>query len=93
MAPESIVVAKQNISRRETVRFTEDSLLKALFCRHVAGLLPVAFEVNDPDDRGVRATVDGSLSICDHYTFEIRDLPDPRLTVVASVVVDAIEGS
>lgn len=72
---------------------TEDGLAKALFRRHVTGLLPVAFEVRDPDNDDVRATVDGSLSIRDRYTIEIHDDLDPRLTVVASVVVDAIEGN
>lgn len=72
---------------------TEDSLAKSLFRRHVTGLLPVAFEVRGPDGGGVRATVDGSLSIRDHYTIEVHDDLDPRLVVIASVVVDAIEAN
>jgi uncharacterized protein YxjI len=72
---------------------SEDSLAKALFRRFVTGLLPVAFEVRGPDGDGVRATVDGTFSIRDHYTIQIHDDVDPRLVVLASVVVDAIEAN
>lgn len=71
---------------------TEDSLAKALLRRHVTGLLPVAFEVRGPDG-GVRANVDGSFSIRDHYTVQIHDDTDPRLVVLATAVIDAIEAN
>lgn len=70
---------------------SEDSLAKALLRRHVTGLLPVAFQVRGPDGGGVRATIDGSFSLRDHYTIQIHDNLDPRLVVIAAVVIDAIE--
>lgn len=70
---------------------SEDSLAKALLRRFVTGLLPVAFEVRGPDGGGVRANIDGAFSIRDHYTVQIHDDLDPRLVVLASVVIDAIE--
>ena len=71
---------------------TEDSTAKAMFRRLVSGLLPVAFEVRGPDG-ALRATIDGSFSFRDHYVVRIRDDVDPRLVVLASVVVDAIEAN
>ncbi|MFB6168291.1 MAG: hypothetical protein ABEJ43_05530 [Haloferacaceae archaeon] len=71
---------------------SEDSLAKALLRRHVTGLLPVAFEVRGPDG-GVRANIDGSFSLRDHYTIQIHDDIDPRLVVIASAVIDAIEAN
>lgn len=72
---------------------TEDSFAKAMLRRHVTGLLPVAFEVRGPDGGGVRANIDGAFSIRDHYTVQIHDDIDPRLVVIASVVIDAIEAN
>jgi uncharacterized protein YxjI len=74
-------------------KVTEDSMAKAMFRRFVTGLLPVAFEVRGPDGNGVRANIDGSFSFRDHYVVQIHDDVDPRLVVLASVVIDAIEAN
>lgn len=81
----------------------EDSLLKAFLRRQVTGLIPIAFDIYEPEkslskdgstDRDQIAEIEGAFSFRDKYTIEVEDDDlDPRLAVIGAAVIDAIEAN
>jgi uncharacterized protein YxjI len=80
--PEGVAVA--------TLR--EDSRLLAALRRVVTTLIPFSYDIVAPDGSSL-GRVEERLSIRDRYTVELTGDIDPRLAVVGTVVVDAIEGN
>lgn len=77
----------------EVARVTEDGWLRAAVRRYVTTLLPFDYDLVTPDGRRVGEATE-SVSLRDRYAIEVDpDAVDPRLTVVALVVIDAIEGN
>lgn len=70
----------------------EDSAINALVRRFVTTLLPFSYEITDPTRSETWGRVSGAFSLRDRYGVELAtDELDPRLVVIATVVVDAIE--
>jgi uncharacterized protein YxjI len=76
-----------------TVAFLrEDNHLMAALRRLVTTLIPFSYDIVAPD--GTRlGGVSEQFSLRDRYTIELDGEIDPRLAVVGTVVVDAIEGN
>ncbi|QLG61192.1 LURP-one-related/scramblase family protein [Halorarum salinum] len=68
----------------------EDSWARALVRRWVTTLLPFAYVVEAPDGTEV-GRIEGAFSLRDRYSVTVSGDVDPRLVVIAAVVVDAIE--
>ncbi|WP_224267941.1 hypothetical protein [Haloprofundus salinisoli] len=70
----------------------EDNHLMAAIRRLVTTLLPFSYSVTSPDGSEVYGTISEQFSFRDRYSISLTsgDL-DPRLVVVGSVVIDAIE--
>jgi uncharacterized protein YxjI len=72
-----------------TVR--EDSLPKAILRRYVTTLVPFSYDIVDPSGQQL-GSVTGAFSLRDRYDVEVDpEAVDPRLAVIATVVIDAIE--
>ena len=70
----------------------EDSAVNALIRRFVTTLLPFSYEITDPTRSEAWGRVSGAFSFRDRYRVDLTtDQLDPRLAVIATVVVDAIE--
>ena len=68
----------------------EDSWARALIRRWVTTLLPFAYVVEGADGSEV-GSIDGAFSLRDRYSVSVTGDVDPRLVVIAAVVIDAIE--
>ncbi|MFB6097195.1 MAG: hypothetical protein ABEJ74_07390 [Haloferacaceae archaeon] len=72
---------------------SEDSLLKAFLRRFLTTLIPFAYTIESPTGEDLGA-VRGQFSLRDRYTVDLAgDDLDPRLAVIATVVIDAIEAN
>lgn len=72
---------------------SEDSHLMALLRRKVSTVIPFNYDIRSPSGEKL-GDVSEQLSLRDRYTVDLRgDGIDPRLAVVGTVVVDAIEGN
>lgn len=67
----------------------EDGVLRAALRRYVTTLVPFAYEIEGPTGR--LGTVREALSLRDRYAIELTGEIDPRLAVIGTVVIDAIE--
>jgi uncharacterized protein YxjI len=77
----------------ETVAYIrEDSVAKALIRRFVTTLLPFTYRVESPSGESL-GSIHESFGVRDTYDIDLVDATsvDPRLVVVGSVVIDAIE--
>jgi uncharacterized protein YxjI len=73
-------------------RVREDSVPLAVARRLVTTLIPFSYDVTSPDGATVLGEVSGQFSLRDKYTVDLHsDEIDPRLVVIATVVIDAIE--
>lgn len=70
----------------------EDSMLKALVRRFLTTLVPFSYVLESPSGERL-GSVSGAFSLRDRYTVDIEGDVDPRLVVIATVVVDAIEAN
>ena len=70
----------------------EDSHLMAAVRRLVTTLVPFSYDIVAPDGTVV-GEVNERFSFRDKYTIDLTGDLDPRLAVVGTVVVDAIEGN
>jgi uncharacterized protein YxjI len=70
----------------------EDSRLLAALRRLVTTLIPFSYDIVGPDGTSLGRVKEG-LSLRDRYAIELTGDIDPRLAVVGTVVVDAIEGN
>ncbi|WP_435124154.1 hypothetical protein [Halobaculum sp. D14] len=70
----------------------EDNWVRAFVRRNVVGLLPFAYDVETPDGTTV-ADISGQLSLRDRYDIDVVGDVDPRLVVIAAIVIDAIEAN
>jgi uncharacterized protein YxjI len=70
----------------------EDNHLMAALRRLVTTLIPFSYDIVAPDGTAV-GTVEEQFSLRDKYTIDLTGDVDPRLAVVGTVVVDAIEGN
>ncbi|WP_152039829.1 hypothetical protein [Salinigranum salinum] len=70
----------------------EDNHLMAALRRLVTTLIPFSYDIVTPDGTVV-GTVGEQFSFRDKYTIELTGDVDPRLAVIGTVVVDAIEGN
>ena len=68
----------------------EDSWLRAFARRKLTTWLPFAYVVTAPDGSEV-GRIEGAFSLRDRYTVTVTGDVDPRLLVIAAVVIDAIE--
>ncbi|WP_313693767.1 LURP-one-related/scramblase family protein [Halorarum halobium] len=68
----------------------EDNWLRAFVRRMVTTLLPFAYVV-EADDGSEVGRIEGAFSFRDRYTVSVSGDIDPRLVVIAAVVIDAIE--
>ena len=68
----------------------EDSWLRAFLRRQVTTMLPFAYVVEGPDGSEV-GRIEGAFSLRDRYSVTVTGDVDPRLVVIAAVVIDAIE--
>lgn len=72
---------------------TEDSLLKAVLRRKVTTFIPFSYDIVAPDGSTL-GSIDEAFSLRDTYTVDLSAADgalDPRLAVIAAVVIDAIE--
>jgi uncharacterized protein YxjI len=70
----------------------EDSRLLAALRRLVTTLIPFSYDIVAPDGTEL-GSVDEQFSLRDRYRIELTGDVDPRLAVIGTVVVDAIEGN
>ncbi|WP_136589622.1 LURP-one-related/scramblase family protein [Salinigranum halophilum] len=70
----------------------EDNHLMAALRRLVTTLIPFSYDIVAPDGTSL-GSVDEQFSFRDRYTIDLTGDLDPRLAVVGTVVVDAIEGN
>ncbi|WP_380681328.1 hypothetical protein [Salinigranum sp. GCM10025319] len=70
----------------------EDNHLMAALRRLISTLIPFSYDIVAPDG-SVVGSVDEQFSLRDRYTVELTGDVDPRLVVVGTIVVDAIEGN
>jgi uncharacterized protein YxjI len=70
----------------------EDNRLMAALRRLVTTLIPFSYDIVGPDGTPL-GSVDEQFSFRDTYAIELTGDVDPRLAVVGTVVVDAIEGN
>lgn len=74
-------------------RISEDGWLRAVLRRNVTTLIPFSYDILASDGRTVGEATE-KFSFRDRYTVEVDpEEVDPRLAVVAMVVIDAIEGN
>lgn len=77
----------------QVATISEDSWLKAFLRRNVTTLLPFSYSIDAPDGTHL-GDIGEQFSFRDKYDIDIAsDDLDPRLAVVGSVVIDAIEGN
>ena len=70
----------------------EDNHLLAALRRLVTTLIPFSYDIVAPDGTEL-GSVDEQFSLRDRYTIDLVGDIDPRLAVIGTVVVDAIEGN
>ncbi|QLG27960.1 hypothetical protein HUG10_10505 [Halorarum halophilum] len=70
----------------------EDSWLRAFVRRQLTTWLPFAYGVEASDGSEV-GRIEGAFSLRDRYSVTVTGDVDPRLLVIAAVVIDAIEGN
>jgi uncharacterized protein YxjI len=70
----------------------EDNRLMAALRRLITTLIPFSYDIVSPSGAAL-GSVDEQFSFRDKYTIELTGDLDPRLAVIGTVVVDAIEGN
>jgi hypothetical protein len=75
-------------------RVREDSVPLAVARRFLSTLVPFSYDVTAPDGATMLGEVSEQFSLRDKYTVDLHDGDvDPRLVVIATVVIDAIESN
>lgn len=72
---------------------SEESLVKAALRRFLTTLIPFAYTIESPAGEHL-GDLSGQFSLRDQYTVDLAsDDLDPRLAVIATIVIDAIESN
>jgi uncharacterized protein YxjI len=70
----------------------EDSVANAIIRRFVTTLVPFSYVIEGPTGEHL-GEVNGAFSLRDRYSIDLSSDLDPRLAVIATVVIDAIEAN
>lgn len=71
----------------------EDSPLKAFARRFITSWIPFSYVIETPDGEQL-GSADGAFALRDKYSIDLTsDEIDPRLAVIGTVVIDAIEAN
>lgn len=78
---------------QQVATISEDSWVNAFLRRNVTTLFPFSYSIDAPDGTHL-GDISEQFSLRDKYDIDLAsDDLDPRLAVVGSVVIDAIEGN